>query len=54
MHKKRKNADTNAKEILCGKDEYCMQKGKASIAFDHPPLICGAASVAGARKVKDH
>ena len=50
MHKKRKNADTNAKEILCGKDEYCMQKGKASIAFDHPPLICGAASVAGSKE----
>ena len=27
-----------------------MQKGKASIAFDHPPLICGAASVAGSKE----
>lgn len=27
-----------------------MQKGRASIAFDHPPLICGAASVAGSKE----
>ena len=27
-----------------------MQKGKASIAFDHPPLICGAASVAWSKE----
>ncbi|MCI9593382.1 MAG: stage V sporulation protein AD [Lachnospiraceae bacterium] len=27
-----------------------MQKGRASIAFAHPPLICGAASVAGSKE----
>lgn len=27
-----------------------MQKGRASIAFDHPPFICGAASVAGSKE----
>lgn len=27
-----------------------MQRGKASIAFDHPPLICGAASIAGSKE----
>lgn len=27
-----------------------MQKGKASVIFDHPPLICGAASIAGKKE----